>query len=93
MCVTSMVSDHYFDKYRQPVQWSWPTWDEYTELKRKAAEYDKRTGQTDCEKGDLPLRERAVHDFLVSTSVPRVGAGYVKLQEMQVLQRRRNDFR
>lgn len=77
MCVVSMVSDHYFGKYSQPTQWAWPTWDEYQELKRKAAEYDKLTNQPSCEKGDLDSREHAVHDYLTSTSVPRNGVGYV----------------
>lgn len=63
MCVVSMVSDHYFQKYPQPIQWTWPTWTEYQELKRKAELYDKRTNQADCEKGDLSDKEQAVLDY------------------------------
>lgn len=81
MCVTSMVSDHYFDKYSQPVQWTWQTWNEYQELMIKAGHYDIKMGQPECANDDLPMRERAVHDYLVTTGVPRVGAGYVKLQD------------
>lgn len=58
MCVTSMVSDFYMQKWPQP---SWPhifpptlpqtvpaEWYDYQELLRKAREYDKLTGQPDC---------------------------------------------
>jgi hypothetical protein len=59
-----MVSDHYREKYPQPVQWNWPTWQEYQELKRKAAEYDRIMKQPDCEKGDLSVFEKNVEDWL-----------------------------
>ncbi len=64
MCVVSMVSDHYREKYPQPVQWNWPTWQEYQELKRKAAEYDRIMKQPHCEKGDLEEFERKIEKHL-----------------------------
>lgn len=64
MCVVSAVTDHYQQKW--PVQLpSWPLqpstplpiriiseaeWQEYQDLKRKAAEIDSKTGQPDCVK-------------------------------------------
>lgn len=32
-----------------PPGWTWIKWGEYQELLRKAAEYDKRMGQPECE--------------------------------------------
>lgn len=64
MCVVSMVSDHYFQKYQYPTQWTWPTWTEYMELKRKAELYDELTKQKDCFKDDLSDKEKAVIEYL-----------------------------
>jgi hypothetical protein len=61
-----MVSDHYFKKYPEPIQWTWPTWQDYQELKRKADLYDKMTNQPNCEKGDLAQREQAVIDHITA---------------------------
>lgn len=53
----SMVTQHYQDQWApRPVDFGpWPSrtlspcsWDEYLELKRKAAEYDRLTAQPDC---------------------------------------------
>ncbi len=69
MCVVSMISDHYREKYPQPAQWNWPTWQEYQELKRKAEAYDRMTKQPDCEKGDLKQYEDAIKDFLAKNRI------------------------
>lgn len=39
-------------------------WDEYQKLKKIAMDYDKATGQPDCEKGDLATWEAAVVEVL-----------------------------
>lgn len=49
MCVYSMISDHYMHKWPQPAYV--PNYEDYLnykELLRKAAEYDRITGQKDC---------------------------------------------
>lgn len=60
MCVVSMVHEHYqtwpspftpaAPTFPPPLHpdWTWERWNEYQELLRKAAEYDKRVGQPDC---------------------------------------------
>lgn len=48
-----MVYDHFSTKYPTPAEWTWPTWEEYQELKRKAREYDRLTKQPDCEKPEV----------------------------------------
>lgn len=60
MCAVSFVSEHYFQKYTKPYDWTWPTWSEYQELKRKAELYDKMTGQADCIKPEFIKKEQAV---------------------------------
>lgn len=64
MCVASMVTDHYQDKWPvykptfDPLPPIYPAfraitkeqWEEYQELKRKAEEYDKRNGEPECVK-------------------------------------------
>lgn len=53
MCVVSMVSDHYMHKW--PLPHYVPSYEEYLnyrELLRKAAEYDRITGQKDCPSKD-----------------------------------------
>ncbi len=40
-------------------------WDEYQALKRKAAEYDQRTGQPDCEKPGVSEWEKRVEEILI----------------------------
>lgn len=76
MCVVSMITDHYRDRWPvvpllpyppQPAPYIVPQititraqWDEYIELKRKAAEYDARTGQPHCEKPEVPEWEARV---------------------------------
>ena len=66
MCVVSMVSDHFMQKWPEPnyIKITQAQWDEYQELKRKAAEYDKRTGQPDCVKPELDDWEKAMEEFL-----------------------------
>lgn len=58
MCVVSMITDHYIDKWKElkpPIEWPYNnpiTQDEIEELRKlleKAKEYDKKTGQPDCE--------------------------------------------
>ena len=55
MCVVSMISDHYMDRWPQPWQTPWPhsplsprEYEDYQELLRKAKLYDEMTGQKDC---------------------------------------------
>ena len=65
MCVVSMIYDHYYDKWREyfpPSHWQVPMMPipqqpaitpeeivEFRKLLERAREYDKRTGQPDCE--------------------------------------------
>ncbi len=58
MCVVSMISDHYFDKWSPRQSGTVTTFpdlptqkeiDEFRELLRKAREYDKANNQPDCE--------------------------------------------
>jgi hypothetical protein len=55
MCVVSMISGHYMQKwpYIPPTTYPWPQptipeWNEYQELLRKAREYDRIMSQPDC---------------------------------------------
>ena len=73
MCVVSMITDHYRDKWplplpQSPVVPSIPyeqfPWAEYWELKRKAEEYDRRTNQPNCEKEDIKKWESEMERFL-----------------------------
>ncbi len=64
MCVTSMVTDHYQQKYPQPQQWTWPIYHDYEELKRKAALYDELMKQPDCQKPEITEFEERIKDFL-----------------------------
>lgn len=86
MCVVSMVADHYMNRWpiytapTTPAPLVWPQytitpdqWAEYTELKRKAAEYDARTGQPDCEKPGVTAWEQAqidAHGLSADAAVP-----------------------
>lgn len=79
MCTYSMIADHFREKWpicpmpqTMPLPYHWPNgvtitkdqWDEYQELKRKAQEYDARTGQPDCVKPEIEDWERAVESVL-----------------------------
>lgn len=52
MCVYSMISGHYMEKWPLPsFPHTWPSpyeWADYEELVRKAREYDRITNQPDC---------------------------------------------
>lgn len=86
MCVVSMVTDFYRDKWFDPapvtpvepykpgynpfdhmqpvikpgVNITKEQWDEYQELKRKAAEYDVRNDEPHCQKPDISEWEAIV---------------------------------
>lgn len=78
MCAVSMVTDHFRDKWppallttqqqvpyvAPPPQLTWEQWSEYQTLKRKAAEYDARTGQAHCEKDGVADWEARVEQVL-----------------------------
>lgn len=88
MCVVSMVTDHYQQKWPLPAFYpSQPEavplpylethhalipnysitpgqWEEYQELKRKASEYDARTGQPHCEKEGVDEWEQRIEAVL-----------------------------
>lgn len=69
MCVVSMVSDHYRDKWKdfgkqEGVTIPLSDWFEYQELKRKAKEYDERNNQPHCEKPDIADWEQKILDVL-----------------------------
>jgi len=48
MCVSSMVSQHYFDKYPDPYTFPLYDYPNYQELLRKARLYDEIMKQRDC---------------------------------------------
>lgn len=48
MCSVSMVTDHFMQQWPLPQQFPPFRWPDYQELLRKAAEYDRLTGQPDC---------------------------------------------
>jgi len=67
MCAVSMISDYYRDKWptiSSLIQITQAQWDEYQELKRKAMEYDKRTGQPDCVKPEVEEWENKIVEVL-----------------------------
>ena len=67
MCVVSMISEHYMHKWPTfPPQVPVPPqeWYDYTELLRKAAEYDKRTGQPDCPDPQKVKWQKEFDDFM-----------------------------
>jgi len=56
MCVTSMIYDHYYDKWNNPLYYQ--PWvpqitpeeiEEFKKLLDRAREYDKKHNQPDCE--------------------------------------------
>lgn len=48
MCVVSMVTDHYWRKWPDPVQMPKDIYSDLEELIRKAREYDRIMNQPDC---------------------------------------------
>lgn len=48
MCVVSMITQHYWEKYPNPYQFPIYRYGEMQELLRKARLYDELTGQEDC---------------------------------------------
>jgi hypothetical protein len=48
MCVVSMISDHYMQRWPQPAQFPPQLFPDYSELLRKAAEYDRIMSQPEC---------------------------------------------
>lgn len=59
MCVVSMIMDH--GRSYPPEHWDWRNTKDYLELVRKAREYDKMTGQPDCED---PEKARLIREIL-----------------------------
>ena len=72
MCVVSMISDHYMDKYPQPAMWPTPNggwtipkeYADYQELLRKAKLYDEMTKQKDCPAPDKVEWQKALEKFM-----------------------------
>ena len=65
MCVVSMVTNHFHDKWPSPNDWDKAKWEDYVEIKRKAEEYDRLTKQPDCHKPELPDIEKQIIDVLI----------------------------
>ena len=69
MCVVSMVTDHYQEKWPknlepEKVKITLAEWFEYQELKRKAQQYDERTKQPHCEKPGVDEWEQKIVEVL-----------------------------
>lgn len=82
MCVYSMISDHFYDKWNPwpnyPEPWkpnpyapqppvkipSKEDIDEFYKLLERAREYDKRTGQPDCDLEDKKVKLRKLAEEL-----------------------------
>ena len=78
MCVVSMVTDHYMQRWSVP-QYIPPTiLRDIEELIRKAREYDKLTGQPDCPEG-------AKRDWLTELEKLKVTMQPVNLTNMPPL--------
>lgn len=60
MCVTSMVSQHYWDMYPVPALFPQTEWPNFSELLRKAKLYDEMTKQADCPD---PVKAQWVQDL------------------------------
>ena len=54
MCVVSMITDHYLDKWKRNSDWAMPILptqqeiDEFRRLLERAREYDRQHNQPDC---------------------------------------------
>ena len=48
MCVVSMVTQHYWEKFPQPSLFPINQYKDFMEILRKAKEYDKIMNQPDC---------------------------------------------
>lgn len=77
MCVVSMVHEHFQTDWwkpngpinPQPVvighpEWTLERWNEYQELLKKAAEYDKRTGQEECPDPAKDAKYKEIAEFI-----------------------------
>lgn len=62
MCVMSMVYDHFSSK--PDNFWTPPTYEEYQELKHKAAEYDRMMNQPDCAKPEIETFETRIKKII-----------------------------
>lgn len=67
MCFVSMIHDFYTAPINPtpPPSYDWSKWtpirwEEYNELLRKAAEYDRLTGQKDC----VDPKKQELHDLI-----------------------------
>jgi hypothetical protein len=70
MCVVSMVTDHYQEKWPanlepDKVKITLAEWFEYQELKKKAVQYDIRTRQPHCEKPGVDEWEQKIVEVLL----------------------------
>jgi hypothetical protein len=63
MCVYSMVSRHYFERFPVPQNFPPFLYPDYKELLRKAAEYDRMTGQQDCPDPEKEKWNKEVEDW------------------------------
>lgn len=80
MCVVSMIREHYqegFDWSKLPSlaphpEWNWTKWNEYQKLLEKAAEYDKKTGQPDCEEELKKKIDGRIEEYLRSKFGPNI---------------------
>lgn len=61
MCVASMISNHYYDKFPSIPMFPYPTYLEYQELLRKARLYDEMNNQKDCID---PLKDKWHNDLV-----------------------------
>lgn len=67
MCVVSMISQHYFDKFPSIPQFPYTTYLEYQELLRKAKLYDEMTGQKDCIEEQKDKWSKELSDYMRKT--------------------------
>lgn len=74
MCVYSMITDHYHDKWRE-IEKTWPPFrpepaipqseiDEFRKLLERAREYDRKNNEPDCGLEDKKKKVRELADRL-----------------------------
>lgn len=69
MCVVSVVTDYYHS--RPLTDWSWVGYIDYQKLVEAMKAYDAKTGQPDCEKPEVIIKDQAIEQYLTEKEGPK----------------------
>lgn len=69
MCAVSAIYNYYHNK---PLHdWSWTVYIDYAKLVEAMKEYDKQTGQPDCEKPEVAEHSKVIEQYLTENAGPK----------------------